>query len=374
MAKRLERRTPSELSFVVLISGGGTGGHLFPAVAIAQAIRQKAPQVRIEFVGSARGIEGEVVPKLGYRLHALPVSGLYRVGWRRFFAGSFRLAVSLLKAWAILFKTKPAWVIGVGGYASAPLMLARFLCRKPFFIQEQNFSPGIVNRFLGRRATTSFLAFPQENAFFSRSLVVGNPIREEIHALHAQAKKKPGKPLRLTVLGGSRGASAINEAMIACLRENPAFFRNAHVVHQSGADDLSRVCEAYENSGVSHEVRPFFEDVATLYSSSDLAVARAGSSVYEFLAAGLPSILIPYPRSSGEHQLRNARYLESLGASRLLVQSELNPQSLLLLLETFMRPEGYELLERMSAKAKANYRSNPALAIAEELFLNFLPE
>jgi UDP-N-acetylglucosamine--N-acetylmuramyl-(pentapeptide) pyrophosphoryl-undecaprenol N-acetylglucosamine transferase len=312
----------------VLIAGGGTGGHLFPGLAIAEAFLARRPGTEVRFVGGHYGLEGRVVPARGFRLHRIPVRGLYGVSLPRRLWALALLPFALLRCFLILLAFRPHIVIGVGGYASGPMLAAALLTRRLTVLQEQNAYPGLTNRWLGRFVRLAFVPFEGLERFFPRRVVVGNPVRAAILALREEAPAERSVPL-LFVFGGSQGARRINQAVCEALPRLEAWGRPLEILHQTGPHDHGLVSAAYAATGLRHEVAPFIEDMADAFRRARLIVSRAGASaVTEIIAARRAALLIPIPGTSGEHQLKNAERLAEAGAGELLEQADLSGETL----------------------------------------------
>ncbi|GAB4558405.1 MAG: undecaprenyldiphospho-muramoylpentapeptide beta-N-acetylglucosaminyltransferase [Haliangiales bacterium] len=329
----------------LLIAGGGTGGHLFPGVAVAEELRARDPAAEVLFVGTERGIEARVLPELGWPLALIAVSGLKTVGALGAARGLSRVPGALWQSRALVRSFDPDVVIGVGGYASGPVVLAARLMGRPTAILEQNSIPGLTNKILGRVVERVFLAFEDSQRFFPAKKIVlsGNPIRRQLLAElrqpggdslageHTDAGASPSAaaasaPPRLFVFGGSQGARALNqmvpEACAALVERGVSF----SVVHQTGAADLEDTRERYRAHEVEADCRAFIHDMAAEYRAADLIVSRAGATtVAELGVVGLPALLIPYPFAADNHQELNARELVDAGAARLRRQAELTP-------------------------------------------------
>lgn len=315
-----------------LFSGGGTGGHLFPGLAVAEELRARDPEARIVFVGSGRAIEQEIVSAHGYEHVILPVepSTTLRRNPLRFFWRSWR---SIRQATALLARHRPAAVIGLGGFASVPVVWAASRQGVPAVLLEQNIVAGRATRLLSRRASLICLSFSETTDDLpqsARTALTGNPVRREIAALHRgtdfqsiPADRSDGLQHRptLLVLGGSQGAVAVNEAVLAAVESLAPQLAEWKIVHQTGQADASRTAALYRQLGLSHEVRPFFEDLPALYARATLAISRAGATTLAELAcAGCPAILVPYPNSVRDHQRLNALAFERAGAASVLEQ------------------------------------------------------
>ncbi|MCS6913420.1 MAG: undecaprenyldiphospho-muramoylpentapeptide beta-N-acetylglucosaminyltransferase [Myxococcales bacterium] len=315
----------------IIIAGGGTGGHLFPGLAVADELCQRGASV--SFVGTRRGLEARLVPQQGYRLAFIDVAGIKGRGLRGVL-GVLRWPVAVLQTLAILVRERPDVVVGVGGYASGPVVLLAALLRIPTAVLEQNSVPGVTNRILGRFVDLVFTAFPESGTFFptQRVRLVGNPVRRQI-LQGARVAPTRQDAVRLLVLGGSQGARAVNDLVVgavASLVERGLPLPRIH--HQTGPADEASVRARYEALHLPPgqvEVSAFIDDMAGAYGAADLVVGRAGATTLaELTALGLPAVLIPYPFAADDHQTRNARYLEAQGAARVLVQSELRPKDL----------------------------------------------
>ncbi len=314
----------------LMIAGGGTGGHLFPGIAIAEELRAREAGAAVRFVGTTRGIEARVLPEQGWDLDTIDVSGIKTQGVLGAIRGMFRVPRALWQARRVLKAFKPDAVIGVGGYASGPVVLMAKLRGIPTAICEQNSIPGLTNKILGRFVRRVFLAFEETRRFFKpkKILMTGNPIRRDLVAkLRAGATSDPATT-HVLVCGGSLGAVAVNDlasqALIALAKEQPLA-----IVHQTGDKDADKIRARYAEAGVTAEVSAFIKDMAIAYLGADLIVARAGATtVAELAIAGKPAIFIPYPFAADDHQTLNAREMVSRGAALSFVQAELTAEKL----------------------------------------------
>jgi len=311
----------------IVLAGGGTGGHLYPALAVAGEMKRRNPNTAIVFVGARRGLETRLVPKAGYPLITLPLAGLKgsSLPGKMTAAASAAWAVARCVGW--MARRRPDLVIGVGGYASGPAVLAATLLRIRTMVLEQNHFPGATNRWLGPRVDA--VCLPSEAArrhIGGRSFVTGNPVRAEFFEIgDVPAEDR----LSLLVFGGSRGAHSINRAVIAALPALAEMSGPLSVVHQTGIDDENELREAYANFPHAHEVLPFLDDMPRRLAAANLVVCRAGASTLaELCAAGRPAILVPYPHATDDHQTRNAETLVDAGAAVLLSDSGLDADSL----------------------------------------------
>jgi UDP-N-acetylglucosamine--N-acetylmuramyl-(pentapeptide) pyrophosphoryl-undecaprenol N-acetylglucosamine transferase len=308
----------------VLITGGGTGGHVFPGLAVAAALRELGADVH--WLGTRQGLEARLVPAAGIPLSTVTVSGIRgKRGWRRLLAPAL-LAVAVVRAVLLLRRLKPACVLGTGGFVSAPGGLAAWLLRRPLLLHEQNAVAGTANQLLASCATRVLTGFPGVFADHPRRLEVGNPVRREIGALPAPAERYGARrgPLRLLVIGGSQGARALNDAVLGALRQLPAE-RRPQLWHQCGQADATRCRQAYADAGLDVRLEPFIDDMAAAYTWCDLVLCRAGAlTVAEVAAAGVAALFVPLPQAIDDHQRHNALWLVDRQAAELLPQSELD--------------------------------------------------
>lgn len=351
----------------VLILAGGTGGHIFPGLAVAEELRLRA--VPIHWLGAAQGLEGTLVPAAGIDFTALPGRGLRGGHWGRKLLGGPRLVLAVYAALRLIRRLRPRAAIGFGGYASGAGGLAAWLAGCPLVIHEQNAIPGATNRILARLAKRILAGFP--GAFEGRAQLTGNPIRRNFARLAPPAERLRGRagPLRLLVIGGSQGARVLNETLPRALAASGHVFE---VRHLSGQRHVDATRAAYEAAGVTADVQAFEDDMASLCAWADLAVARAGAlSLAEFAAAGLPAILVPYPWAVDDHQSANARVFETAGAARLLPQPEFTPARLAALLDELAARGRGELLAmaryayRLARPDAAVEAARAVLAVAE---------
>ncbi len=341
----------------MVVAGGGTGGHFFPGLAVAQAVVRRAPETEVLFVGGRRGIEASLAPRYGFPLLALPLSGFAGVGAGARLAALAALPLSVLRCVGLCVRRRPAAVMGLGGYASFPMGAAAVLTGTPLLLLEPNVEPGLANRVLGCWASLVATAFPQTaRRFAGRALVLGNPVRAELAAVGAE--RPPERPLRLLVFGGSRGARALNDALLAALPALARFEGGLEVLHQTGEEDLARVRAAYAASKVPARVEPFLHDMAEAYGWCHAAVCRAGATTLaELAAAGRPALLVPFPHAAGDHQTRNARGLCDLGGARWERQSALDAGALVRHLRVLADPA-----ERARMAAALRRVSRPSAA------------
>ncbi|MCP4444063.1 MAG: undecaprenyldiphospho-muramoylpentapeptide beta-N-acetylglucosaminyltransferase [Myxococcales bacterium] len=307
----------------LLIAGGGTGGHLFPGIAVAEELLTRVPSAELLFVGTARGIEARVVPELGWDIELIEVSGLKTVGALGVVRGALRIPGSLRQSRRILEQFRPDAVVGVGGYASGPVVLAAKLMGIKTAILEQNSIPGLTNRILGRFAHRIFLSFAHSESFFSskKSALVGNPIRRQILDSLQEDGKDADEPFRLFIFGGSQGAKAVNEMCAQAASLLSAQGLRPSIVHQTGKATQEATEAMYAKAGIEADCRAFISDMAEEYRAADLIVARAGATtIAELGIVGRPAILVPYPYAANNHQELNAEEMVEAGAALMLKQ------------------------------------------------------
>jgi UDP-N-acetylglucosamine--N-acetylmuramyl-(pentapeptide) pyrophosphoryl-undecaprenol N-acetylglucosamine transferase len=312
----------------VLIMAGGTGGHIYPGLAVARALREA--QVPVSWLGAAGGMETRKVPATGIELDVVEIAGLRGkglVGWLRL---PGRLARAVREASAVFRRRRPACAVSFGGYVAGPGGLAARLRGVPLVVHEQNRIPGLTNRVLARLARTVLQAFPDSFPASVGAQTCGNPVRAEVAALAAPGERWAGRqgPARLLVTGGSQGARALNQLVPEALARRPAADR-PRVRHQCGERELEETGARYRELGVDAEVTAFIDDMAAAYGWADLVVCRAGAlTVSELAAAGVGAVLVPYPHAVDDHQTANARFLVEAGAAVLLAQAGLTAEGL----------------------------------------------
>ncbi|MCC7258610.1 MAG: undecaprenyldiphospho-muramoylpentapeptide beta-N-acetylglucosaminyltransferase [Gammaproteobacteria bacterium] len=303
---------------------GGTGGHVFPALAVARALR--ARQEQVVWLGTRTGLEARIVPAEGFELETIRVAGLRRKGIVAWLVAPWRLAVALADALAVVRRRRPKVVLGMGGFASGPGGVAAWLTARPLVIHEQNAVAGLTNRLLAGLAREVLEAFPGSFSGRRGALLTGNPVRDDIAALPAPEERLAGRQgaLRLLVLGGSQGARVLNETVPRALASLPVSAR-PEVWHQAGEATLALAREGYAAAGVAARVEPFIGDMAAAYGWADLVVCRAGAlTIAELCAAGLGALLVPFPGAVDDHQTRNAAHFVAAGAGVLLPQATLS--------------------------------------------------
>ena len=353
----------------VLFAGGGTGGHVFPAIALAEALRDRHPEARILFVGTNRPLETDSLARAGFAHRVLPVEGLKgRGGWRQAMA-LCHLPLGLIRAMALVIAHRPDVVVGMGGYSAGPVVLAAWLLRIPVVLCEQNIVAGATNRIAARFARRIYIALPGTD--FGRAAtkvrLAGNPVRAAIATARSQrANLPPGAGLRVLVLGGSQGARAINAAVIAALDhlQPPQDYR---FVHQTGPADHVAVAAAYRDHGIAARTAPFFQDMGDCYAAADLAVCRAGATtVAELAVSGLPALFVPFPFAADDHQVRNVAALAEDGAAEIIDERNLSGRVLAERLAGYAADR--QRLEIMSRRMARFGRPDAARRIWDDIF------
>jgi UDP-N-acetylglucosamine--N-acetylmuramyl-(pentapeptide) pyrophosphoryl-undecaprenol N-acetylglucosamine transferase len=345
----------------ILIMAGGTGGHVFPGLALAAVLRERGCQV--SWLGTSRGIEATLVPRAAIVLHTLPISGLRGKRWPSLLLAPWKLGLSLWSALALMLKLRPDVVVGFGGFAAGPGGLMAAALGRTLLVHEQNAVAGLTNRWLAKVADRVFCAFPGSFSDRVAATVIGNPVRREIAELDAPEKRwtlRSG-PLRVLVLGGSLGARTLNRVVPAALALLPQEQR-PQIRHQAGDRTLDLALAAYESAGIDAEITAFIDDMAESYGWADLVICRAGAlTVSEVAAAGLPAVFVPYPHAVDDHQTANAGFLVRTGAAWSVADADLTPEHLAGLMRSMHRES---LLER-AVKARAASTANAAERLAD---------
>src|SRR5579859_3239089 len=332
----------------VLIAGGGTGGHVIPALAIARELKARY-QAEVLFVGTARGLENRLVPQAGFGLMRVKVGALKNVSLMTRMRTLFDLPRAVVESRKIIRLFHPDVVVGVGGYASGPAMAAAILMHIPTLAFEPNYVPGFANKIVGRRVSAAAVHFEQTQKYFNNAQVVGVPVRADFFN---SAPRDPSVPPTLLVFGGSQGAQAINRAMTAAAPEVLRQIPPLRIIHQTGEREYNDVQAAYAQAGIKAEVSAFIDDMPSAFARADLLLCRSGAStVAEITAAGKPSIFVPFPLAADDHQRRNAEAIAERGAAVLIPQSELTPERLAKELTALLHDPAR--LQTMSERARA---------------------
>ncbi len=340
------------MSRVALIMAGGTGGHVFPALATARVLRGRGYD--IVWLGTRRGIESRLVPAEGIPVEWLSVSGLRGKGWATLLAAPFRLLLALAQAIGAVRRHRPSVVLGAGGFASGPGGVAAWLLRRPLIVHEQNAVAGLTNRVLARLADRVLEGFPESFGKGIRAEHVGNPVRAEIAAVPPPERRYAARTgrVRLLVFGGSQGSVRLNAVVPAAIAQLPEALR-PEVLHQTGRTSFDETAAAYRSRGIEADVRPFIDDMAGAYGWADLAVCRSGAlTVAELAAAGVGAILVPFPAAVDDHQTRNAEFAVRAGAAVLMPETTFTPMSLAAKLRELLEA-GRPVLERMARAARS---------------------
>jgi UDP-N-acetylglucosamine--N-acetylmuramyl-(pentapeptide) pyrophosphoryl-undecaprenol N-acetylglucosamine transferase len=308
----------------VLIAGGGTGGHLFPGIAVARALLARVADARVSFVGTAAGLEARVLPREQLELDVIRSAGLKGKSIAALVRGVALLPLSAADAWQVLSRRRPDVVVGVGGYSSGPVVLLAALRGVPTLLMEQNATPGLTNRLLAPVVRAAAVTYAETARHFGpKAFVSGNPVRAEFLAGGTRARPAGG-PVRVLVFGGSQGAHAINAAMVEAAPELARLAPPVAITHQTGEHDLEMVREGYRRAGLAARVEPFLFAMDHEMAAADMAVCRSGATTLaELTAAGLPAILVPLPGATDDHQRRNATVLAEGSAAEIVDQGEL---------------------------------------------------
>ena len=350
----------------LLIAGGGTGGHLYPGVAVARELMARVPGAAVTFVGTAAGIEARVIPREGLTLETIRSAGLKGKSPVALLRGLLLLPLSALDAWRVITRRRPSVVIGVGGYSSGPVVALAALRGVPTMLMEQNATPGRTNRLLSRLVRTAAVTYEESLATFgSKAFVAGNPVRPEFFAPGSDAPAASGRT-RVLVFGGSQGAHAINVAMAEAAAPLAAATPGVDVTHQTGERDLAMVREAYAAAGLAARVEPFLYEMDREMRAADVIVCRAGATTLaELTAAGRAAILIPLPTATDDHQRKNADALVRQGAARVIDQRELTGARLAEALLGLARDGGAR--HRMAEAARGLARPDAARVIVDKV-------
>ena len=312
----------------VLIAAGGTGGHIYPGIAVAKEVMRRNAQSVVRFVGTAKGLENRLVPQAGFELSLIESAGLVNMGLAARMRGLLILPRSFVGARRVIKEFRPDVVVGAGGYVSGPVLLSAALMRVPTLVMESNAVPGFTNRRLARFVDAAAVSFEAALPYFgSKGVVIGNPVRREF--FEVPSKRRDPSRFSLLVFGGSQGARAVNEAMMAALPHLSAHAEVLRVTHQTGKLDFERVRDAYASAGWTEraDVREYIDDMVSAFAASDLIVSRAGATTsFELMAAGKAALMVPLPGQL--EQTRNAEVLREAGAARMIPQAELSGERL----------------------------------------------
>ena len=345
----------------VLIAAGGTGGHIYPGIAVAKEIMRRDANSEVLFVGTSRGLETKIVPENGFQLSLINSAGLKNVGIVGKLKGLAVLPKSFLEARELLGEFAPDVVVGAGGYVSGPVLMMASLMRIPTLVMDSNALPGFTNRRLAMFIDRAALTFEEAMPYFGKKgVVTGNPVRKEFFEI---AENESSEKVRLLIFGGSQGARAINTAMTEALAELKDV--DLEITHQTGDSDLDKVRSAYKDAGRGEaDVRPYISDIVSQFAKSDLIICRAGATTCaELAAAGRASIMVPLPTAADDHQRKNAEAMQNAGASRMILQADLSgPVLAKAILDLIESPE---TIEKMEDAAKKMARADAAEATVD---------
>ena len=348
----------------VIFAGGGTGGHLFPGLAVARELQQRDSTTEILFVGTVQGIEARVLPREGFRLETIPVRGLKGRGVRGLLDAAWGIPAGLLHSLMIIRNFRPDIIIGLGGYASGPVLLAGKLRGLRCAIMEQNLQPGFTNKFLAQFVDRVFTSYRESSAYFSggKVLETGNPVRwRKLPTVNRSEK------FVLLVFGGSAGAHRINLAVVDAMKSLTDLVGGLQVIHQTGQADFAAIKAAYDSLPFEAEVFPFIEKMDEAYARADLVLCRAGATtVAELTAFGKPAVLVPYPYAIYDHQRWNAQALQDQGAAEMILDQELNGNLLAGRIQAYVADRWK--IERMAAAARVMGRPEAAARIVDECY------
>jgi len=359
----------------IIIAGGGTGGHLFPGIAIARELKKRCEKVHILFIVGRRKMERDIILKAGFEIRSIDVEGMLGKDLLQMIRAFFKVVISSIQSFFIIRDFKPHLTVGVGGYTSGPVCLMGWFLRIPTAIQEQNSIPGVTNRILAPLVKKVFISFEESKTYFKKGklFLSGNPIRDELmnpEIFSRRVSKSADEAIKqrfvILVMGGSQGAKAINKAVLSALKELKKVGFLPFVIHQTGSQDLKEVIADYHTLGIDGEVMAFIEDMASAYTRADLVICRAGATtIAELAALGKPSILVPYPYATHKHQDVNARSLAAHGGADIILQKDLNGNTLAKKIRMYM--EKPDVLKQMSSRALKTGRPEAKEIIVEQL-------
>ncbi|HEY0379375.1 MAG TPA: undecaprenyldiphospho-muramoylpentapeptide beta-N-acetylglucosaminyltransferase [Pyrinomonadaceae bacterium] len=354
----------------VLIAAGGTGGHIYPGIAVAKEVMRRAPDSEVRFVGTARGLETKLVPKAGFELSLIESAGLKNVGLAARVRGLMLLPKSFFAARRLIREFRPDVVVGAGGYVSGPILLTAAMMGVRTLVMESNALPGFTNRRLARFVDRAAVTFEAALPYFrGKGVVTGNPVRREFFDI--PPKSRDATRFSLLVFGGSQGARAINLAMVAALPHLEAVRDRLRVTHQTGEADFEKVSAGYADAGWGEQadVRRYIDDMVAEFAAADLIVCRAGATTSaELVAAGKAAVMVPFPQAADDHQRKNAEALESAGAARMILQHDLTGERLAQEIGALAdAPEDLTRMEEASRKLARGDAAAAAVDLMEKL-------
>ena len=351
----------------LIVAGGGTGGHIFPGLAVGKELLRRHPDAEILFVTGDRKIEGDILKAEGINRVSITVEGIKGRGLMKAIKSAVKLPYGFLQSLMIIKRFSPDFVFGVGGYSAGPVCIAAWVMGVRTAIHEQNSYPGVTNRLLSRFVDRVFISFKESESHFPKSKVVitGNPIREEFMPDREGRKGGWGR-FTILITGGSQGASSINRAAVEAVKMLKDRGRDLRIIHQTGQADHEDVLRKYRETGMEGDVRPFIQDMPGAYRQADIVIGRAGAgTVFELAALGKPSILIPYPHAADDHQTANARMLVDAGGAVMIPQGDLSPDRLADTLIGFM--DNRAGLDKMAENAGKAAMPQAARDIADQI-------
>jgi UDP-N-acetylglucosamine--N-acetylmuramyl-(pentapeptide) pyrophosphoryl-undecaprenol N-acetylglucosamine transferase len=350
----------------IMIAGGGTGGHLFPGVAIAEEFIKRDHETAILFIGTERGLEQRILKDLGYVLRTIDVEGIRGKGLIKSAGGILKIPASMIQCYPILRDFNPDLVIGVGGYASGPAVIMAYCMGKKTAIAEQNAMPGLTNRILGRFVDRVFITFAVTEKWFSKkkTVVTGNPVRAGF-VQEEKKQREESKSFTLLIYGGSQGAAGINSAVIESLPYLEKMRDGLKIMHQTGERDVTRVSKAYEDYHMDAHVCSFINNMAGAYDAADLLICRAGATtIAEITARGKAALFIPFPYAVGDHQRLNAQVLVDAGAAQMILERDITGEKLARVVEELCHDRDH--IKRMEEKSQALGYTRAAAHIVDE--------
>lgn len=352
----------------VLIAAGGTGGHIYPGIAVAKEIVRRDAASEILFVGTARGLETKIVPDSGFQLSLINSAGLKSVGFVGKIRGMMILPKSFLEARQVLREFNPDVVVGAGGYVSGPVLMMASFMRIPTLVMDSNALPGFTNRRLARFVDKAALTFEEALPYFGKKgVVTGNPVRSEFFDIPSP---ESNGSVTLLIFGGSQGARAINNAMIEALPKLQSSQERLNITHQTGEADCERIRETYKHAGWEKaDVRPYISDMVSEFAKSDLIICRAGATTCaELAAAGKAAIMVPLPTAADDHQRKNAEAMQNAGAAKMILQKDVSGEVLAAEIEKLIdEPEKISEMERSAKKLGRKDAAETTVDLIESL-------
>lgn len=357
----------------ILIAAGGTGGHIYPGIAVAKELLRRDPESEVRFVGTIRGLENRLVPEAGFELSIIDSAGLKNVGLSARVRGLAKLPRSFWEARRVIKAFRPDVVVGAGGYVSGPVVLTAALMRLPTLVMDSNALPGWTNRVLARFVDKAAVSFDTALQYFGgKGVLTGNPVRREFFEI--PPRQRDGSLFSLLVFGGSQGARAINDAMIEALPGLSEWRDRLRIVHQTGESDFEKVKAGYGVAGWGEgsEVKPYIRDMVEEFKRADIVVCRAGATTTaELIAAGKAAIMVPFPFAADDHQRKNAEALEAAGGARMILQEDLSGKRLAKEIAHLLNdPDEITLMENASRKLARGDAAAAATDLIEELALS----